>query len=210
MQRAAESLGSSVVDSLWLDTLQRIVGRASHEVKGALNGVSVNLEVVRSRAAKAGAPATAVSTFANSAVDQLEGLIAMTDAVLSLAREVREPVELPMLVSRVGALLGPAARADGGELALDGSLQDLGVTPANGAVVRLAVAGALLAATTRWRVVRVSAAGVGSSSGVTVRVDGSDEASGVVPIDSELVAVAAEAGIAIVAESSAILISFPR
>jgi len=37
------------VDVLWLDTLQRICTRAAHELKGALNGVSVNLEVVRSR-----------------------------------------------------------------------------------------------------------------------------------------------------------------
>jgi hypothetical protein len=210
MPRAAESVGSSVVDSLWLDTLQRIIGRASHEVKGALNGVSVNLEVVRSRGAKPGAPATAVSSFALAAIEQLEGLITMTDAVLSLGRAVREPVVLPLLVSRISALLGPAAHVDGGELTLDGSVEDLGVTSANGAVARLAVGGMLLAATKRWRTVSVSAAITEGGCGVTVRVDGSGEAAAGASVDPEVVTAAADAGIAIVAESSAILISFPR
>ena len=37
---------------LWLAVVQRLMGRASHDVKDSLNGVAVNLEVIRSRAAR--------------------------------------------------------------------------------------------------------------------------------------------------------------
>jgi hypothetical protein len=47
------------VDELWLGVLQQISARAAHEMKGVLNGVAVNLEVVRSRSEKAGASAAA-------------------------------------------------------------------------------------------------------------------------------------------------------
>ena len=42
---------------LWLAMVQRLMGRAAHDVKDSLNGVAVNLEVIRSRAARADAPA---------------------------------------------------------------------------------------------------------------------------------------------------------
>jgi hypothetical protein len=208
MGRAAESVGSSVVDALWLDTLQRIVGRAAHEVKGALNGVSVNLEVVRSRAEKAGVPASAVGPFANAAVDQLDALIAMTEGVLSISRQAHEPVDLGLLLARVGALLVPAVRADGHSLVLDDSLSEMGVTSANGNTVRLAVGGSLLAAVEQASAVRCAAAAMKNVSGPSIRIDGSD---GVMfAVDQEIVMAAADAGIQIVAESSAIFISFPR
>ena len=53
--------GYGAADALWLETLQRICGRAAHELKGALNGASVNLEVVRSRATRAEALASSIS-----------------------------------------------------------------------------------------------------------------------------------------------------
>lgn len=208
MGRAADSVGSPVVDALWLDTLQRIVGRAAHEVKGALNGVAVNLEVVRSRAEKAGAPASAVGQYANAAVDQLDALIAMTEGVLSLSREAHEPVDLGLLLARVGALLVPAARADGHSLVLDDSVTELGVTTANGNAVRLAVGGSLLAAIERSSAVRCSGAALPAASGPSIRIDGGDGAA--LAVDQEIVMAAADAGIQIVAESSAIFISFPR
>ena len=102
------------VDELWLETLQQINARASHEVKGALNGVAVNLEVVRSRAAKADAVAGAVSPFASSASDQLELVIEMADALLLLGRAPREPVDLGATLRHLVALLGPSARSEGG------------------------------------------------------------------------------------------------
>ncbi len=82
------------VGSLWLATLQRAMARASHDVKDALNGVSVNLEVIRSRAARPDTPASAVATFGESAGHQLERLTSLLEAVLSLGRADRTPVDV--------------------------------------------------------------------------------------------------------------------
>src|SRR5262245_10475014 len=107
---------STRIDALWLATLERICSRAAHEVKGALNGVAVNVEVVRSRAERPEAQAAAVRSFAGAASDQLEVVIGMTDALLSLARPAPLPVELASTLRRFDALLGPASRADGRRL----------------------------------------------------------------------------------------------
>ncbi len=208
MARAADGVGPSAIDALWLFTLQRIMGRASHEVKGALNGISVNLEVVRSRSEKPDVPAQAVTKFANAAVDQLDALIAMTEAVLALARALREPVELGLLVGRFGALLVPAARADGRSLVLDDSLNELGVTSARPDAVRLAIGGCLLAAIEQSTAVRCTARATAAVSAPSMRIDGSD--GDALVVDAELVAAAAGAGVQIVAEASALFISFPR
>ena len=78
---------------LWPVALQRALARAAHDVKDALNGVSVNLEVVRSRASRADAPASAVAPFAEAATQQLERLTALLDAVLALGRSERGPAD---------------------------------------------------------------------------------------------------------------------
>ena len=78
---------------LWPAALQRALARAAHDVKDALNGVSVNLEVVRSRASRADAPASAVAPFAEAAAQQLERLAALLDAVLALGRSERGPAD---------------------------------------------------------------------------------------------------------------------
>jgi hypothetical protein len=42
------------LSALWLATLQRVTDRVAHEIRNALNGVAVNVEVVRTRAARGG------------------------------------------------------------------------------------------------------------------------------------------------------------
>lgn len=113
------SIVAEGVERLWLDTLQQLSARAAHEIKDALNGVSVNLEVVRSRAGQLDKGAMLVVPFADSAAEQLDRVALMTDALLVLARAVREPVDVAMLVGRLAALLGPAAEAEGGALRLE-------------------------------------------------------------------------------------------
>src|SRR5207253_10199643 len=135
------------IDVLWLDTLQRISARVAHEMKGALNGVSVNLEVVRSRCEKPNAAASAVSRYADAATGQLGTVIAMTDAMLALARPPREPAEIAVLLRRLEALLAPSARAEGHALELAEPLDPLedggGATTAPAGAVRLALGSAM-------------------------------------------------------------------
>jgi hypothetical protein len=196
---------STRIDALWLATLERICNRAAHEVKGALNGVAVNVEVVRSRAERPDAQASAVRPFAGAAADQLEVVIGMTDALLFLARPAHAPVELAATLRRFDALLGPAARADGRRLEL-ADTDDLGNSVAGGSAVRLAMGGALLAATSASAHVRCSS--VAGEAGLELCLENCD--GGSIAIDPELVAAVAAAGIRVRAEASAILIRFPR
>ncbi len=196
----------SPTDALWLDTMYRICSRAAHELKGALNGVSVNLEVVRSRAEKPDTAASSLSRFATSASDQLEAVIDMTAALLWIARPVGQPVELVRVVGHLDALLAPAARADSRRLAAHGSFADLGTTSANGQAVRLAIGACLLAAGSASVDVQYQA--VVDADLPTIRIESGDGAALEVPGD--IASTVADAGIQIRAESSAIFISFPR
>jgi signal transduction histidine kinase len=197
---------ASCVDALWLATLHRVFSRAAHEVKGALNGVSVNLEVVRSRSEKPDAPASAVRQYAASASGQLEGVIEMSEALLALGRPVREPVEMALMVRRFAALLEPVAKADSRRLELDGSLELIGLTSAAGNVVRLSIGATLLAAIEASAHVRCTATRADASA--TLRIESCDRAP--LAIEDVIVSAAAGAGIKIQAEPSAISISFPR
>src|SRR5215208_2051275 len=132
---------SPATEARWLDALQRLAGRAAHELKGALNGVSVNLEVIRSRAGRANAPASSVSTFADAAAAQLDDVIELSEALLGLSRPSREPVEIGAETRRIIILLSAAARADGRRLTAEdaATFDQLGVTSASGSAVRVAV-----------------------------------------------------------------------
>ena len=146
-RRAPRTVG---LDALWLETLQKVASRAAHELKGALNGVSVNLEVVRTRAARPDALASTVLRFADSAAQQLEGLIRMNESLLALARPIREPVDVGGVVSRLAALLGPSTNAEGGRLEIeDGASEQEALTSVRGNGVRLALAAVLLEAVER-------------------------------------------------------------
>jgi signal transduction histidine kinase len=129
---------------LWLAALQRVLGRAAHDVKDALNGVSVNLEVVRSRAGRADAPASAVAPFAEAAAQQLERLSSLLDAVLALGRTEREPADVDMILRRMAALCSASsAAADAKVIVRDGLVNDAH-TSVHGDAVRLALAAPLL------------------------------------------------------------------
>jgi len=77
-----------------LEIVREITRRAGHEIRNALSGVAVNVEVVKSRAAR-GDGADALAPFADRAALQVGVASALTDGLLGL----------------VGAVL--AAEADG-------------------------------------------------------------------------------------------------
>ena len=66
-----------------LDLVREIIRRAGHEIRNALNGVAVNVEVVRSRVAREGA-ATEIASFAERAGTQIGEATALTNGLLSL------------------------------------------------------------------------------------------------------------------------------
>ena len=121
------------------------MARASHDVKDALNGVSVNLEVIRSRSARPDTPASAVASFGESAGHQLERLTSLIEAVLALGRAERTPVDVGATLRRVVTLCGASTSSDDAVVTL---VEDAGVgstfSPVAADVVRLTLLAHLL------------------------------------------------------------------
>jgi hypothetical protein len=140
------SVAAADAGVLWLAALQRALARASHDVKDSLNGVSVNLEVIRSRAARAEAPASAVAPFADAAAHQLDRLTALVEAVLALGRSEREPADVGITLRRVATLCSASsASTDAPVVVRDATVGDAR-TRVPGDVVRLALVSPLLEA----------------------------------------------------------------
>jgi hypothetical protein len=148
---------NSSVDALWLDTLQKLSAQVAHDLKGALNSVSVNLEVVRSRSQKESLPGADVHRFAVNASDQMHVVIRATTALLSLARGTRGPAEVSMVTRQIANLLDDMSSAAGGKIRVEVEGGMAAETAAPVSAVRLVVAECLLTT-------------VGGTEPVTVRV----------------------------------------
>jgi hypothetical protein len=70
-----------------LEIVREITRRAGHEIRNALSGVAVNVEVVKSRAAR-GDAADALAPFADRAALQVGLASALTDGLLGLVGAV--------------------------------------------------------------------------------------------------------------------------
>ena len=195
------------LEALWLDTLQQVAARAAHEIKGALNGVCVNLEVVRSRASsQGGSPASGLARFAEAAADQMNDLVAMNEALLALTRRPRDVVDVRATTEQLAALLGPAARSDGGSLRIvDAASNGGGATSAPAVAVRLVLAAAMLRAVEK----RGSATcRVDAADGMVIRVECADDRA--LELDPRIVRAAAEVGVRVESGPSGLALAFPR
>ncbi|HJQ19499.1 MAG TPA: hypothetical protein VJ867_04050 [Gemmatimonadaceae bacterium] len=133
------------LDTLWLHTLEEVVNRAAHEVKDSLNGVSLNVEVVRVRARPGvNTDGGGLAAFATAAAEQLELLTVRAEALLFLSRPPREPADVGLALRHLAALLIPAAKADGKRLVVDGYGRSA-PTSASAQATRLALGAGLLA-----------------------------------------------------------------
>lgn len=135
------------VDELWLRSLQKLTAHIAHDLKGALNGASVNLEVVRSRSEKESSTVADVHRFAVTAADQLGVVIRTTGGLLALGRAQRGPVEVSTVCRQVANLLADMRPSGSGalEVIVEGGLAAETSAPLN--AVRLAIAECVLAAT---------------------------------------------------------------
>jgi len=206
----------SEVDRRWLEALQRLTSGVAHELRNALNGVAVNLEVVRSRAGREGLAASALGSFAGSASDQLEQVIAMTDALMALARPGQEPAAIGRVTDQVTALLRPARAANGGALTL--VVEGDGATRIPVAAARLFIAATLEAAAAAARgkdglpdpgaalSCRVRPL-EGTVKGVELRVDGS--CASAPALDEGVAKRAKEYGVGVLPAESSITSTFP-
>ena len=70
------------------EAVREILRRAGHELRNALNGVAVNVEVVRSRADREGSPPKELASFAERASAQVGEASALADGLLALVGSV--------------------------------------------------------------------------------------------------------------------------
>jgi signal transduction histidine kinase len=151
----ATALNTALIDALWLRCQQRLAAHIAHDLKGALNGVSVNVEVVRGRAEDPNTHISAVKRYAGAASDQLGVVIKMSTALLSIGRAVRGSAEVSTVMRQVAALLEDTLRSDGAklELIIEGGVA--GTTSAPPSAVRLALTEPLLTAVVQKRDISV-------------------------------------------------------
>jgi len=199
--------GSSV-EALWLQTLGALCSRVAHELKGALNGVVVNVEVVRSRSGKSDVSGASLHQFAQSASGQLDAVIAMTEAMLALARPPRRPFVLGQAVRDVEALIGAAARADNKRVELQGMVDALGSTSADPDVARLVIGTAFIAAVDAAQDVVCSVTPGADGAVLCWNCHGGSEACPT--IDSAVLSLAASEGIDVQRDGAKLSITFPR
>jgi len=76
-----------VTDKEALEAVGEIIRRAGHELRNALSGVAVNVEVVRSRAERQ-SPVTELTPFAERARQQVGVATALSDGLLALVSSV--------------------------------------------------------------------------------------------------------------------------
>jgi hypothetical protein len=197
----------ATVDELWLGVFQRLCDATAHQFKGALNGVAINLEVVRSRSARGdgAGEAAALRPFADAAAGDLESVIQSAEAMLGLARPQRGPADIARVAREVAML---ASRGAGGtHVTVEKSVERLGTTSAPASAVRLAIGAALLAA------VEVSGdvvcAAVDDAVGPALRVTCGERDGSRFALGDEVVSASYSAGVHLDISESGATITFP-
>lgn len=132
-----DAASDGAFERLWVRTLGRLTEAAAHELRNALNGVAVNLEVVRSRAGRHDVAGDRLVPFAEAATGQLELATARAEALLALARPVRGPADIGKVIRDTLTVLG--AKSPVNPTDSDASLPPAGewAVGSDGAVVRL-------------------------------------------------------------------------
>lgn len=144
-----ERRGRPDVAALWLAAHQEIVDRAAHELRNSLNSVAVNLEVVRSRLQRKTPELAAIVPFAQTAAHAMEGLSALSEAFLTLARPPRQPADVGGVLRALFTVLEPVGRRNDDEIRFSACPTGDGVTDAPSDVTRLVLAAVALEALKR-------------------------------------------------------------
>jgi signal transduction histidine kinase len=189
--------------ALWLAAQHAVAARAAHEIKNALNGVSVNLAVVQSRLRRQQAPES-VTRFADTALEQLELLTGQVESLLALVRESPEPVDVGVVARQLSAVLASSG-GNGPALTVDAPDAGSARTAAPASVVR-----AVLAQVAE----QVVDGGGGARCTVAPAADGSVRvtvrARAELRVDGPLAAAVAAAGVAAAeGDGGAVVLTFP-
>jgi hypothetical protein len=164
-----------------------------------LNGVAVNLEVVRGRSAR-GAPPSDIAPFAATASAQFEAASSAAEALLAFARPEPAPADVSAIVHRLARLLSLHDRSE--VRVTDGS-DGRARTSAPGDIVRAAVARSVLIGLSVGEAV---ACEISVSDGIFLSVTG---ATHVPTPDSDLIEMAAVHDVRITSHGQMLELRFP-
>lgn len=189
--------------AIWLRALERLSATVAHELRNPLNGVALNLEVLRGRVGRGKGEGAPLVGFADAAAADLLVAIRLTDALLAVARPVRVPVEVGSILAPIATLAGAVAVARGGSMKI--TLPDDVPPPvaAEPDAVRGALATALLAAAERG--VEIECAATYEPEAVVVEVTGAE-----IGLPDEFVSSLEAYGIALTTASNGIALHIPR
>lgn len=115
------------------EAVREIIRRAGHELRNALNGVAVNVEVVRGRSAREGS-AKELTAFADRASAQVGEASALTDGLIALVGSVLSAQAAGTLKSTGGHGSGAAV-----ELSIHGDAAPVVVSAIERLASRIAV-----------------------------------------------------------------------
>jgi signal transduction histidine kinase len=200
----ATETGPGPLERRWLVLLQEVVAASAHELKGALNGVALNLEVVRSRSAQEDQAGKSVHRFATSSAEQLELVISMVEGMLGLSRKGRQGEGYVKTLQQLVALLAPAARPLGGSITVEIAGSGVAATPADPLAVRIVLAEVLLA---ELRARTTATCRVTEADAMVLFIDRSGAVPG--PLAEESIAIASVAGIGIQCADDRTVLTFP-
>lgn len=184
---------------LWGATLAALASHIAHDFRNALNGVAVNLEVVRGRSAR-GAPASDIAPFAATAALQFEEASSAAEALLAFARPESGAVDVAAIVQRLAKLLSVRA---GAEVRVADRSAGRARTPAEADIVRAAVARSVLSGLGRGDAI---ACEITVGDGILLNVTG---ATHMPTPDSELLDIAAVHGVRITSRGQTLELRFP-
>jgi nitrogen fixation/metabolism regulation signal transduction histidine kinase len=179
-----------------------VADRAAHEIKNPLNGLALNLEVVRSRSVRPGADGSALAPFATAASSELERVLPLVEALLSLARPLSVPVDLQTAIRPLAALYGAIAGAGGGSLQISNESEQMFVA-IDGTTVRTLLAEVLDAAVAPDRAV----AGILARDGASISLRLAAGLSR--PISAHLLQLGARHDVRLSADTNETLLLFP-
>jgi len=196
----------ATVDELWLEVLQRLCDATAHQFKGAMNGVAVNLEVVRSRSGRSDGDGASLRPFAEAASAEMESVIRSAEAMLSLARTPRGPADIARIARDVATLAGKGGTDGATRVTIDKSVEQLSTSTPPSAV-RLAVGAVLLAAVEGSN--DVVCVAVPDAPLPTIRVSQGGHDGSRFALNDEVVAAAYSAGVHLDITKTGATITFP-
>jgi len=188
---------------IWLRALERLTAAVAHELRNPLNGVALNLEVLRGRVGRGRGEGAPLVGFADAAAADLLVAIRLTDALLAVARPVRVPVEVGSTLAPIATLASAVAVARGGSMKVNSPDDFAPAVAVDGYAIRGALATVLLAAAERGAEIVCTTSY--EPDVVVVEVTGAE-----IGLPDELASSLESCGIALIAASNGVAMRIPR